>query len=109
MGLNRSVKAAERSGRTAGRKPIPTKASRVKRDSIASRGRKKFRPLPLREYRPDMVPESLRENFKYPKWDDVSFISETSTTITIRHRDGEILTIPKRQPRKRAPKKKGQS
>lgn len=108
MGLSQSVKSTERSGNSSGRKPIPRKKF-IGDGAAKKRGRKKFRPLPLCEYRPELVPESLRENFKYPKWTDVSFISETPTTITIRHRDGEILTIPKRTPKRRVPKKKGRA
>lgn len=105
VGLHRSIKAAERSGNSSGRKAIPRKKVSKK----GARGREQFRPLPLREFRPDLVPESLRKEVHYSKWDDNSFVSETPTHLTIRHRDGEILTIPKRQPRKRAPKKKGRA
>lgn len=57
----------------------------------------KFIALPLCEYRPDLVPEQLKPDRarQKPTKFDVSFISETKTTITIRHRNGKTLTIKK--------------
>jgi len=43
------------------------------------------------KHTPKALPKPKIQNVKF----DESFISETKTTITIRHRDGEILTIPK--------------
>lgn len=69
----------------------------------ATSGAKKKHPkdnfvaLPLCEYRPDLVPEQLKPDWarQKPAKFDPSFISETKTTITIRHRDGEILKLKK--------------
>jgi hypothetical protein len=59
--------------------------------------RKPVKLRSLAELRPALVPEIVRpaKQMNFKPWTDVSFISETATTITIRHRDGEILTVPK--------------
>jgi hypothetical protein len=61
--------------------------------------RKEERPQSLREFQPSLVPEQLRPDsaMSYPKADP-AFVSETETTMTIRRRNGEILTIDKQPP-----------
>lgn len=58
-------------------------------------GKDKFVPRRLVEIRPDLCPDILRPASRKSEPFDYSFVSETPTTITIRHRDGEILTVPK--------------